>query len=105
MSKLWKETERRIASLLGGQRVPITGRQRGDVPDIAHDFLAIEVKERRHLPGWLLDGMAQAVAAARGGQMPIVVLHQAGDRYEDALVVVRLKDWREWYGAVQTTRE
>jgi hypothetical protein len=34
--KDWKQAERRIADLLGGQRIPVTGRQRGDTPDIEH---------------------------------------------------------------------
>lgn len=42
--KPWKRNERRIADLLGGRRVPITGRARGDVPDIDHAAFSIECK-------------------------------------------------------------
>ena len=46
----WKRTERRIAAGLAGVRVPVTGRARGDAPDIPHDRLALEVKHRAALP-------------------------------------------------------
>ncbi len=44
--KRWKATERKIAALLGGRRVPVSGRGRGDAPDIARPWLALEVKDR-----------------------------------------------------------
>jgi hypothetical protein len=75
--KDWKACERRIAELLGGQRIPVTGRQRGDTPDIEHAALSIEVKSRKSLPAWLLDALNQAQAASKDGKkMPVVVLHQ-----------------------------
>lgn len=88
----WKRTERRIAAELGGQRVPVTGRSRGDAPDIEHDRFSIEVKERQELPGWLRDAMAQAVAAATGDRIPVTILHERGQRYRDCYAVVRLSD-------------
>ena len=63
--KDWKQAERRIAKLLGGRRIPITGRQRGDVPDIEHDALSIEVKSRKALPAWLR--LEDFVGYLRGG--------------------------------------
>ena len=91
--KLWKSAERKIASLLGGQRVPITGRQRGSAPDIAHPTLSIEVKHRENFPAWLLDALDQAEQSmVSGEQVPIAVLHQKGMKYEDCLAVMRLSD-------------
>jgi hypothetical protein len=90
----WKRTERRIALELGGERVPVTGRGRGDQPDITHPSLSIEVKTRETLPGWLVDAMAQATASATDDQTPIVVLHQVGTRYDAALVVLELANFR-----------
>lgn len=91
--RAWKRTERAVARALGGARVPVTGRARGDVADVAHPRFAVEVKHRASLPRWLLAAVAQARAAARDGQRPLVVLHQAGARYDDDLVVLRLADW------------
>jgi hypothetical protein len=91
--KDWKQAERRIAKLLGGRRIPITGRQRGDVPDIEHDALSIEVKSRKSLPAWLLGALNQAQAASKNGKVPVVVLHQDRAPYAESLVVLRLEDF------------
>ena len=50
-SKQWKQIERDWANELIArptnatvERVPVTGRHSGDVPDIQHPYFAIEVK-------------------------------------------------------------
>ncbi len=96
--KRWKATERRIAALLGGRRVPVSGRGRGDQPDIVHPWLSLEVKDRSTLPAWLLDALDQAERAATADQLPVAVLHRAGDRHDAALVVLRLADFVAWFG-------
>jgi hypothetical protein len=95
-NRLWKVSELKVSKLLGGQRAGAVGREGADV---IHPHLSVEVKERRRLPDWLLHAMAQAVGAA-DGRLPMVVLHRAGDRYDDAMVIIRMRDWREWYGEV-----
>ena len=102
-NKPWKYVEREIAARLGGRRVPVTGRQRGDAPDIEHAHLAIEVKSRKNMPVFLMDAMAQAKASIRGNQTPVVVIHQHGNRYDDAMVVMRLKDFVDWHGPEEGT--
>ena len=94
----WKRTERKVAALLGGRRVPVSGRGRGDAPDVDHRWLAVEVKDRASLPAWLLDAIAQAEACAGPHQLPVGVLHAAGQRHEWDLVVLRLGDFVEWFG-------
>jgi hypothetical protein len=94
----WKRVESKIAQLLGGTRVPVSGRQRGDAPDIEHEWLSIECKAFKSLPAWLKDAVAQARASVRGAQLPIVVLHQNGQQYGDDLVVIPLHEFREWFG-------
>jgi hypothetical protein len=91
--KDWKACERKVAALLGGIRVPVSGRGRGYSPDIAHERFSIEVKSRRKLPDWLEDAMRQAETSAKHGQLPVAVLHQDGRRYRDSFVVCRLKDF------------
>jgi len=91
----WKRTERKIAERLGGKRVPVTGRARGDVPDIDHDRFALEVKHRRLLPAWLYDAMNQAIASRKGLRIPVVILHQHGKHHDHDLVVLQLKDFME----------
>lgn len=95
--KSWKASERAVANVLGGRRVPVTGRARGDVPDVAHRWLSIEVKSRESLPKWLLEAMSQARAAAGISQLPIVVLHEVGTRHANDLVVLRLADFTAWF--------
>lgn len=98
VDKLWKATERALAQRLGGERVPITGRIRGSAPDIAHNWLSVEVKTRRRLPLWLLEAVEQAVVAAKGTQLPIAILHENHKYHDSDLVVMRLKDWEDWFG-------
>jgi hypothetical protein len=101
MDKPWKATERATARLLGGVRVPITGRQRGSAPDVEHDHLSIECKHRRVMPQWIKDALDQAVAASDGRQrLPIVVIHEHGKRHLDDVVMVSMRDWISWYGPV-----
>jgi hypothetical protein len=94
--KDWKACERRIAELVGGRRIPVTGRQRGETPDIEHEALSIEVKSRKSLPAWLLKALNQAQAASKDGKkMPVVVLHQDHAPYAHSLVVLKLKDFAD----------
>ena len=45
--KDWKACERKVAALLGGTRIPVSGRGCGHSPDIEHERLSIEVKSRK----------------------------------------------------------
>jgi Holliday junction resolvase len=91
--KDWKACERKVATLLGGIRVPVSGRSRGHSPDIQHECLSIEVKSRKKLPAWIEDAMKQAEASAKNGQLPVTVLHQDGRKYRDSFVVCQLRDF------------
>jgi len=91
----WKAVERRVATFLGGDRVPITGRVRGSAPDVDHKHLSIEVKHRKSLPLWLVDAMDQAVKSMRGERIPIVILHEKGKMIGDCLVLCELKNFRD----------
>lgn len=74
--KAWKRAERRWAAIIGGARVPITGR--GCV-DVEHPVFASEVKYRQTYPGWFEKALSQCRAAAeKSGKLPIVVLYKAG---------------------------
>jgi hypothetical protein len=98
--KSWKEAERRIAAILGGERVPVSGRGRGDAPDIDHPVLSVEVKSRATIPRWITDALEQAESASREGRMPAAVLHPDQGRYADPLVVCRLSEFAQLAGAV-----
>ena len=90
----WKQVERRIAAILGGRRIPVSGRGRGDNPDIEHPTLSVEVKARDGFPAWLEDALRQAEVSAGEGKTPVAVLHPDRARYSsDALVVCRLSEF------------
>ena len=95
--KAWKRAERMVAKRLGGRRVGNSGR---NTEDVFHDWLSVEVKERRELPLWLQAAMAQAWHNAPSGHLPLVVLHELGQRHDGDLVVLRLADFEAWFGDV-----
>ncbi len=95
MPNAWKDHERQIAARLGGKRAGPTGRTGSDV---LHDWLAIECKERKSLPAWMKAAMKQSVDAATDGLLPIVVWHVLGQRHDQDVVMMRLKDFEEWFG-------
>ena len=88
----WKSAERNVAKLLGGERVPITGRARGSAPDVQHPLFSIEVKHRQSLPSWILEAMEQADASNPGDKKSIVILHQKGKNYLESLTMMKLSD-------------
>ena len=75
--------------------MPVSGRGRGDQPDIEHERFSIEVKDRTTLPRWLMDALDQAEAAKRGDKTPVVILHQKGQRHGSNLVLLRLDAFLE----------
>jgi len=106
----WKQSERTIAALLGGERVPVTGRQRGDAPDIAHPVLSIEVKKvgqgkRPMITERLKEALAQAAAASAESRLvdgkhrhPIAIIEQTnGSRKIERFVVMRFDDFLNFY--------
>ncbi|MGI8552842.1 MAG: hypothetical protein ACR2PL_18950 [Dehalococcoidia bacterium] len=74
----WKASERRMAKALGGERVPVSGRGRGSVPDIEHPRFAIEHKAGRVMSARMLEAVDQAEAAAQhSGKLPLVTIEQS----------------------------
>lgn len=94
----WKHAERRVANLLDGDRVGPSGTSTADV---VTPWAAVEVKHRRRLPAWLLNAVDQARQAANELQIPLAVLHQEGQRYDDCIVAMRMADFIEFYGDPQ----
>lgn len=85
-----KALEVAVAKRLGGARVGLTGKATADV---VAGQVAVECKERKDLPGWLVDAVEQAEHNAGAGMIPVVVLHRLGDRHDNDLVVMRLGDF------------
>ena len=91
----WKASERRMAAILGGQRVPVSGRERGHQPDIdgvtvAGRRLAIEHKYGAALlSARINEAFKQARAAARSGEdIPIVTIEDTGHGVRNLRAVI-----------------
>jgi hypothetical protein len=62
--------------------------------DLKHWLLSIECKHRKKLPVLVTNFIEQAEAAAEESKIPCVVMHEFKQKYEDSLVVLRLKDFK-----------
>ena len=101
----WKQQERNWADMLGGKRVPVSGRQRGDQPDVAHPDYSIECKAGAVLSTRVLDGMEQAIAAMKDRQTPIVCISnrkKGGQNTSAKYVLMRAEDFVELATKVTT---
>ena len=100
----WKKHERTTARRFGTERNGPTGTTGADADTAT---LAIECKYRKEFPLWLKDAVAQVVGAAGARQLPIVVLHEKGQRNRNKsdLVVLRLGDFEDWHGRVVVANE
>jgi len=96
----WKSAERAVAQRLGGRRLG-PGVDRADVRAGPNDWLTVEVKTRRLLPGWLVAGIGQARRYATEKQLPMLVLHQTGQPYRAAIVCMTLADFQAWFGQIE----
>ena len=92
--KTFKGVERAIAKRLGGERVGHLGG--ADV--IVDSWLSIEVKSRKQIPQWIRDAIAQSKKNAKPDQLPILILHEHGQRYSGDLVVLALADFEDNFG-------
>lgn len=105
----WKSIERDWAEALGGRRVPVTGRQRGDVPDVEHPLFSVEIKGGQRLVSSRVQlGLEQAKAAASGnGKLPLVGLDQSrlGPKGNLKLVVMERADFLKLLAALHIDKE
>ena len=87
-----------IAEGMGGRRIPVTGERDGaDV--VGGGPFVYQCKLRKGVPDYLrawLDGIV--AAGKRQGATGIVVWKAPHARDDDAVVVLRLKDWQDWHG-------
>jgi hypothetical protein len=87
-----KATERATAQALNGKRVGIMGGE-----DVQAGLFSVECKSRARFvaQGW----MEQAKRNCPPGRVPMVVAHIHGQRRANDLVMVRMSDWLDLYGA------
>lgn len=82
-----------IAKTLGGKSVGTIEGQ-----DVEHPLWSVECKKRKAFAGQPF--MQQAIRNCPEGKTPIVVVHVTGDRHSDDLVMMRFKDWQDWFGTL-----
>ena len=98
-STCWKNAEKKVAEYLGGERVTRGADFGKSDCDVRHPVFAIEVKERKLVSQFLIDVVKQADKYNNGRQLSIGVLHEKGERHDNDLVLVRLSDFRDWFGS------
>jgi len=94
---VWKNWERKVAEWFGGdavnaKRIPVTGRQSGDVPDVETIKFAIEVKAGKVVSSRTLKAVDQAKkAAVATNKIPVVVqVHKVNKNVAVPLVTLDL---------------
>ena len=88
----WKQWERWLCRLFGGERDwehPEECRGTG--------VFAPEAKYRKKIPKWLEEMVVQAQSQARDNQIGFVVLTEHNRERMQALVIMRLSDFCDWY--------
>jgi hypothetical protein len=93
----WKNWERKVAEWFGGdkvnaKRIPVTGRNSGDVPDVETIKFAIEVKAGKVVSSRTLKAVEQArKAGATTNKIPVVVqVHKLNNSKAIPLVTLDL---------------
>ena len=101
--KAWKAFERRVAERVGGRRIPVTGERDG--ADVVSEKFVYQAKLRRGLPSYLREWLRGIVSAGeRKNSIGIVIWKSPRALDDDAVVVLRLKDWQALHGAETTKR-
>ena len=64
------------------------------------EWLTAEVRQRAALPRWLTAALDREQRRSTDAQLAVAVLHAKGERFDDSLVVMRLRDFVAWHGAL-----
>ena len=87
-----------IAEGMGGRRIPVTGERDG--ADVGGGPFCYQAKLRRGVPSYLRDWLRGTVAAGeRSGATGVVIWKAPNARDDEAVVVLRLRDWQDLHGA------
>jgi hypothetical protein len=99
--KTWKARERKVAALLQGHRIPVTGERDG--ADVLTPLLAVQVKHRRSRPTYLrawLDGILGT--ARKSNRTGLVVWSVHREDAANALAILRLDDFARLHHAASS---
>jgi hypothetical protein len=100
----WKAFELRTARDHGTERTPVSGRQSdAGAPDWESPLFVAQVKLGRRQPSYLRDWLAGiARQGERLGKVPLVIWKPLYARDEEALVLVRYRDWVALHGTTRS---
>lgn len=97
--KAWKRFETRISRDHGVERQPVTGdREAGDSK--AHPMFVFQMKLRQSIPKCIRewsDGVCGT--ATRERKIGVLIVKEPGKHDENALVILRYKDWVDLHGS------
>jgi len=90
----WKAIERQICKMFGGVR-----RWKGEEGNdcVGTGLWSIEIKHGKQVPKKLEKYMQQSEGDCTEDCVPVVVMHPHGANILDSYVMMRLKNFREWY--------
>lgn len=97
--KRGKATERQVAKYIGGRRVGLMGND--DICDCGP--WSVEVKDRVKFSGSKF--LEQAERNAPKGKTAIAIVHVTGQRHDQNIVMMRLKEWWAWHGELRGGEE
>ncbi len=101
--RYWKAIGRRIAHLFGTRRIGT--REGGPAPDFENSWVVGEVV-CHPIPEWILKELAQAERRVTDRQkLRLLVIHEKGQDLDNALVVMRLSQFRDWFLADESHAE
>ena len=92
-----KAFERKLASMVGGRRIPSTGLLHEI--DVESSDLAIQAKKGQRLPAYLnlwLEGIRGSAGMQAAGKLPMVVWNTWGADARDSVVVIHFGDFLAW---------
>ena len=93
MGKLSRNRGKNV-ELAIAREIPGASRNHFEAEDLRHSILSIEVKHRKGMPKILLGWLSQCRSAAEDGKIPVLVVHEAQQKYEDAAVIMDVKSLR-----------
>lgn len=95
--KGWKKFERRVAHDHGCERIPVTGERHG--ADARNSMFSFQTKLRKAIPKCVREWSDQICAtAARDGTIGVVIMKEPKMHDNNALVIVRYRDWVALHG-------
>jgi hypothetical protein len=88
-----KRSEKAVATRLKGRRLGTLGAQ-----DVETSLFSVEVKSRQRFVGEAF--LSQARSHCPLGKIPLAVVHLHGQRHNDDIVLLRLRDFQDLHGTI-----